>query len=56
MPVAIDEISTEIVAPNAAAGAAAPATEATPAREKLLRRQRELTEHLAGRAERVRAD
>ena len=56
MPVAIDEVSAEIVAPNADGHAAAPVPEVTPALEKLLHRQRELTDHLARRAERVRAD
>ena len=55
MPVAIDEVSAEI-APPAEPRAAAPAPEAMPGREQLLRRQREFTEQLAQRAERVRAD
>ena len=56
MPVSIDEVSAEIAPPTGEARAIAPAPEATPAREQLLRRQREQAEHLTQRTERVRAD
>jgi hypothetical protein len=57
MPVAIDEVSAEIVPPNpAASGNGKRAADSTPQPETVARRLRELNEYLARRVARVRAD
>lgn len=56
MPVAIDEVSAEVVPPPADANPPAPASAGALSPEQFARRQRELLEQLAQRAARLHAD